>query len=88
MSDNFMQPFDENLVLGDKGYLVDDGETLADLGVPEAVKLEVLIHTVDKAVVIAVEFPEYTNYYGTGETVESLNDYLSLEDLKTYISKK
>lgn len=82
-----VEVFDENFVLGDKGYVVDDPATLADLGVPTAVQVDVIVH-VSGYVVAVVEFPEYKDYYGTGKTVADLGNYLSLADLSAFILQK
>ena len=83
----FDNAFDENLVLDDKGYAIDDVETLTDLGLPTAVKVDVAVHASGYVVVI-VAFADYTDYYSTGKTAAEWNNYLSLDDLSEIILQK
>lgn len=83
----FDDAFDENLVLDGKGYTIDDTETLSDLGLPTAAKIDVVIHSSSYVVVIVV-FPDYTDYYSTGKTAAEWDNYLSLDDLSEIILQK
>lgn len=72
-------PHDENLEIGNEGYIIDEPETLNDLGFPNAYMIDV---SVDNGMIVVTvhENGESETIY-THLTAETVNHYLSLKDL-------
>lgn len=72
-------PHDENLEIGKEGYLIDDPETLKDLGFPNAESIDV--SNDNNSIVVTINQDTQSKTIYTHLTTETVKNYLSLQDL-------
>lgn len=82
----FDTAYDENLELTDKGFTIDDEETLKDLGTPSAIHIEVT--PVNNQVIVRLFDRTGMEIINTGYTVDELDGYMSLDTLKDILDQR
>lgn len=80
----FDEAYDENLELSDTGFIIDDEETLKDLGCAEAEKIEVSV--ANGYALVKVFHPKgHKHIINTLFDVEEHGNYMSLQELQNIL---